>query len=190
MPRMFHSTDGKQNSAGPVNVFVIRSVKDAATSMNCEPVVVRTFDSNNLFTRGDVQVVIQHEVNVVRQQFFTSWFFPDWPERTFTHLEFIGRGKHLASDRILPNRVGDGSFFDDQIGQAFAGRGVSGGQSGWSRADDYKIEWIRHKQFIGHLKGLKIPTRPWLLPRTVRRHGLLRLCRAHLSLPTRAGWVV
>src|SRR5512132_87560 len=61
------------------------------------------------------------------------------------HFELVWRGEERAAYGVLANRVGNRTFFQDQITQILLRRGIRSGQAGWTGADDYQIEWFAHK---------------------------------------------
>ena len=94
------------------------------------------FDFEHFFAGIDVQIVVEHEVNVVGQQLFARGFFAAGFQRAFIHLQLVWRREESAADRIQPNRIGDRAFFKHQIAQTFPPSCFSGGKARRAGADD------------------------------------------------------
>src|SRR5215813_9228709 len=104
----------------------------------------------------DLQILIQHEMDVVRQQFFAARFLAQGLETSCAHLQLVRGGKHCAADRVEANGIGDGALFDHQVIQPFTCSYVRSRQSCWSSPDNQQIQLL----FVTHLNAQNV-TSPW-----------------------------
>ena len=155
---MFHRSNGKQHTSGPVFGSICFDNKSVANV----PAYVQNF-----FAGIDVQVEIEDEVDVMRQHFLSSRFFSHRLERAFMHLDFVGRGEHRTAHGILPDRVRDGGFFDDEIAETSVFGGLSSRKAGRTSADDMRSSILIVKNLL----------RLWRPAPQVHQPSLLRRAR-------------
>src|SRR6266446_6204596 len=108
-----------------------------------KPIVGR-LGGNHCFSGVYFQIVVEHEVNIVRQEFFTSRLLSDWFQSAFAQLELVRSREKRPAYRVMPNRIGNRTFLYDEIVQAFLGCGIGCGKSSRTGADDDQIKVIAH----------------------------------------------
>ncbi len=128
---MGHCANRKQDPGGAVVILVGMNDKFF------RPTFLREFlDVDDRFVSVDPEIVVENKVDVVRQQFFARRLLANGLKSAFMHFQFVGSGEEGAANWILPNRVRDRSFLDDEIVQTFLRGCVGGGQSRRTGADD------------------------------------------------------
>ncbi len=139
-PRMFHCTDCEEYRASAIRFFFFGRLKRATASAHDETFGNVPRHVYNFFAGVDAQIIVEHEMNVMRKKLFPRRLLANRLQRAFAHFEFVRRREHCAADGILPNRVGDRSLLDDNVRQTFARRCVRSRQAGRPGADDQKVE--------------------------------------------------
>ena len=87
--RMFHCTKRKQNISRAILVFLLICVKTSAARLHDKAISMVSLYVGHFFAGRDAQIVIEHEMNVVRQQFFTSALVAHGMQRAFAHFQFV-----------------------------------------------------------------------------------------------------
>jgi len=128
MPRILHRPERKQN---------IRRFIFALFARYDKMIFAALFDFRYRFFPLNVQVIFQHKPRVIRQQFFPRRLLPRRKKRVRLQLQFVNGGKNRQPDRILINRIADEIFLQYEIIQIRFLRFKRGGNSRWSRADNY-----------------------------------------------------
>src|SRR4030095_4708277 len=128
---VLHRSNRKQHPGGPVLV---------AVCLDRKATVYVAGDVEDGLSCIDAQVMVENEMNVVREQFFASWLFSQWFQRSLVHLHFIRSREHGPTDRVLANRVGDGTLLDYEVVQALACGSFRSGESRWSCPYNQKVK--------------------------------------------------
>src|SRR5215475_15866564 len=86
--RMGHCANGKQHLPCLVHVTSRANEKTVRTSF---------LDSNHLFIGVYLEVFVEYEVNVMRQQLFACGFFAYRTQAAFSHLQLVWCGKKCSA---------------------------------------------------------------------------------------------
>src|SRR6266511_6374977 len=124
---MSHRTDSKQYSRRAVAV---------PGGMYEKFFRVEFVDAHNFFVGVDVEIVIEHKVNVMRQQLFARRFLAARLQGSLMHLQLIWRGEEREADGIQTDGVSNRAFLEDEITQTFLRGCISARETCRASADD------------------------------------------------------